>query len=57
MMRFKRSEKVGDLIREEVSQILIRELKDPRIGFITITRVAVSDDLRAPKIYYSAFGG
>ncbi|RLB07474.1 MAG: 30S ribosome-binding factor RbfA [Deltaproteobacteria bacterium] len=56
-MRFKRSEKVGDLIREEVSQILIRELKDPRIGFITITRVAVSDDLRAAKIYYSVFGG
>lgn len=57
MMRFKRAEKVGDLIREEVSQILIRELKDPRIGFVTVTKVAVSDDLRVAKIYYSVFGG
>jgi len=56
MMRFKRSEKLGDLIREEVSQILIKELKDPRIGFATITKVDVSDDLREAKIYYSVFG-
>jgi ribosome-binding factor A len=57
MMRFKRSEKVGDQIREEISQILLRELKDPRIGFVTITTVAVSDDLRTAKVYYSVFGG
>ncbi|OGP55128.1 MAG: ribosome-binding factor A [Deltaproteobacteria bacterium RBG_13_52_11] len=56
-MRFKRSEKVGDQIREEISQILLRELKDPRIGFVTITTVAVSDDLRTAKVYYSVFGG
>jgi ribosome-binding factor A len=55
-MRFKRSEKVGDLIRKEISQILVGELKDPRIGFVTITKVAVSDDLRVAKIYYSVFG-
>lgn len=57
MMRFKRSEKVGDQIREEISQILLRELKDPRIGFVTITKVALSDDLRIAKVYYSVFGG
>ena len=57
MMRFKRSEKVGDLIREEISQIFLRELKDPRIGFVTITKVAVSDDLKVAKVYYSVFGG
>jgi ribosome-binding factor A len=56
MMRFKRSEKLGDLIREEVSRILIKGLKDPRIGFATITKVDVSDDLREAKIYYSIFG-
>jgi ribosome-binding factor A len=55
-MRFKRSEKVGDQIREEISQILLKGLKDPRIGFVTITKVAVSDDLRMAKIYYSVFG-
>ena len=57
MMRFKRSEKVGDLIREEISQIFLRGLKDPRIGFVTITKVDVSDDLRVAKVYYSVFGG
>ena len=57
MMRFKRSEKVGDLIRKEISQILLGELKDPRIGFVTITKVAVSDDLKSAKVYYSVFGG
>ena len=48
---------MGDQIREEISQILLRELKDPRIGFVTITTVAVSDDLRTAKVYYSVFGG
>jgi ribosome-binding factor A len=57
MMRFKRAEKVGDQIREVVSEILLRELKDPRIGFVTITKVAVSDDLRQARVYYSVFGG
>ena len=57
MMRFKRSEKVGDQVREEISQILLRELQDPRIGFVTITKVALSDDLRIAKVYYSVFGG
>jgi len=44
-------------MRAEISEILLRELKDPRIGFVTITKVAVSDDLRAAKVYYSVFGG
>ena len=56
-MRFKRADKVGDLIRKEISEILLSDLKDPRIGFVTITKVAVSDDLRAARVYYSVFGG
>jgi ribosome-binding factor A len=55
-MRYKRSDKVGDLIRKEISEILLGELKDPRIGFVTITKVAVSDDLRVARVYYSVFG-
>jgi ribosome-binding factor A len=57
MARFKRSEKVGDQIKEEISQILLTELKDPRIGFVTITKVSVSDDLGMASVYYSVFGG
>jgi len=56
-MRYKRSDKVGDLIRKEISEILLGELKDPRIGFVTITKVAVSNDLSVAKVYYSVFGG
>jgi ribosome-binding factor A len=56
-MRFKRADKVGDLIRKEISEILVSDLKDPRIGFVTITKVAVSDDLRVARVYYSVFGG
>jgi ribosome-binding factor A len=56
-MRGKRSDKVGDQMREEISEILLKDLKDPRIGFVTITKVAVSDDLRQAKVYYSVFGG
>lgn len=36
---------------------MLSDLKDPRIGFVTITKVAVSDDLRMAKVYYSVFGG
>jgi len=44
-------------MRGEISEILLKELKDPRIGFVTITKVAVTDDLRQAKVYYSVFGG
>ena len=52
----KRSEKVADLIHKETSEILLKSLKDPRIGFVTITRVLVSDDCRSAKIYFSVMG-
>ena len=52
----KRSDKVADLIRKEVSDMLMRSVKDPRIGFVTVTRVAVSDDCRQAKVYFSVMG-
>lgn len=55
-MEGKRSEKVADMIQREISQMLLRTLKDPRIGFVTITRVAVSEDCRLAKIYFSVTG-
>ena len=57
IMAYKRSDRVGDLIREEISTMLVmEEIKDPRIGFVTITRVAVSDDLRSAKVFFSIIG-
>ncbi len=55
-MEGKRSEKVADLIRREVSEMLFRTVKDPRIGFITITKVYVTEDCRLAKVYFSVTG-
>ena len=55
-MEGKRSEKVGDLIQKEISQMLVKSIKDPRIGFVTITRVSVSEDCRFAKVYFSVAG-
>jgi ribosome-binding factor A len=55
-MEGKRSEKVADLIQREVSEMLVKSIKDPRIGFVTITKVTVSEDCRFAKIYFSVAG-
>lgn len=53
---YRRPDKVGGVIKEEISRMLLREIKDPRIGFVTITRVRVSKDLRFVKVYFSVLG-
>jgi ribosome-binding factor A len=55
-MQYKRKDRVGDQIRKEVCQIVQEELKDPGIGFVTITDVELSHDLKNAKIFYSVFG-
>ena len=55
-MEGKRSEKVADLIQKEISQMLVKSIKDPRIGFVTITKVTVSDDCRFAKVFFSVAG-
>jgi ribosome-binding factor A len=52
MTTFKRADRVADLIQCEVSDILLKQIRDPRIGAITITGVKVTDDLRLAKIYF-----
>jgi ribosome-binding factor A len=51
-----RIQRIANLIKKEVAEMLIREVKDPRIGMVTITEVTVSKDLRIAHIYYSALG-
>jgi ribosome-binding factor A len=51
-----RVEKVQEFIKQEVSNIILRELKDPRIGFVTVTQVEATGDLRSAKIYVSLMG-
>ena len=52
----RRSERVGDVLREELNRLLLRELRDPRIGMATISRVEVSPDLQHARVYVSALG-
>ncbi|MDR7865504.1 MAG: 30S ribosome-binding factor RbfA [Sporomusaceae bacterium] len=51
-----RTEKVQEFIKQELSKIILTELKDPRIGFVTVTRVDVTGDLRSAKAYVSLMG-
>jgi len=51
-----RQDRVTEAIRKEVSVIIHDELKDPRLGFITITKVEMTPDLRYAKIFFSVLG-
>ncbi len=55
-MQGKRLERVNQLMKEEISRLVQRELKDPRLGFVTITEVDVTPDLRQAKVYVSVLG-
>ena len=55
-MASRRVERVEQAIRQAVSEIVLKDLKDPRVGFITITRVKASPDLRQAKVFFSALG-
>ena len=51
-----RAHKVAEELRKIVSMIMIDDLNDPRLGFITITRIELTDDLRFARIFYSVLG-
>ncbi|MBD2870693.1 30S ribosome-binding factor RbfA [Paenibacillus arenilitoris] len=48
--------RVGEQIKKELSQIIQTELKDPRIGFITVTGVEATSDLSQAKVFLSVLG-
>ena len=56
MFTYKRSERVKGLMLEVINEIVKNEVKDPRIGFVTITRVELTDNLRSAKVYISPMG-
>jgi len=51
-----RAQRVAETIHKEISNLLIKGLKDPRIGFVTITSVDITSDLRQAKVYYTLMG-
>ncbi len=51
-----RAHRVGEQMKKELGDIIGRKIKDPRIGFVTVTDVQVSGDLQQAKVYISVLG-
>lgn len=51
-----RANRLAESLKEEISQLIRMELKDPRIGFVTLTSVNVAEDLAHAKVYVSVLG-
>ncbi|MBI3945136.1 MAG: 30S ribosome-binding factor RbfA [Armatimonadetes bacterium] len=51
-----RQRRVAELLKQEISQILQREVSDPRVGFATVTGVEVTSDLREARVFVSVLG-
>ena len=51
-----RAERVQEALRQEISRIVQNEIKDPRLGFLTITSVELTKDLRYARVFFSVLG-
>ena len=56
MSQGSRSERIAEQIRSELASLLARDVHDPGLGFVTITRVQVTSDLQLARVYYTALG-
>jgi ribosome-binding factor A len=56
MAQGSRPDRVGEEIRHELGNLLTRQVQDPGIGFVTLTRVKVSPDLQMARVYYTLLG-
>jgi ribosome-binding factor A len=54
-MKYRRL-RVQDLLREEISSIIQRDVKDPGFGFVTILEVKMTEDLKTAKVFFSIYG-
>ena len=55
-MQGKRIDRVGHLIQMELGQLILHRVKDPRLGFVTITQVSVTPDLKSARVFFSVLG-
>lgn len=55
-MQGKRKDRVAHLLQKELSQLIVARIKDPRMGFITITHVEMPPDLKSAIVFYSVIG-
>lgn len=57
MLMSHRANRVGEQLKKELTEIIGRKIKDPRIGFVTVTDVEVTGDLQQAKVFISVLGG
>jgi ribosome-binding factor A len=55
-MKSNRTQRIGEQIRRELADLLVRDLRDPRIGMVTISDVDVSPDLAHAKVFFTVIG-
>ena len=55
-MSNRRAKRITEIIRKEISEIILHDLQDPRLSFITVTGVELSDDLKNAKVFVSILG-
>lgn len=53
MLPYKRSQRLSVLLREEIADIIMKKVKDPRLGFVTVTDVEMSEDLKIARVFIS----
>lgn len=53
---YSRTQRIGDQIQRELAQMIPREIKDPRLGFVTVTAVEVSRDVSHAKVFITVMG-
>jgi ribosome-binding factor A len=49
-------DRINDLLQEEIARLLQREIKDPRIGFVSVIKVKTNKDLKSARVYISVYG-
>ncbi len=57
MIRFKRADRVGGQVQKELSNLLLKDIRDPRLDSVTIMHVSITDDLRLARIYFTVAEG
>jgi ribosome-binding factor A len=55
-MEYKRADRVADLLRREIAELLLRRVKDPRVERVTVTGIEVTDDLQHAKVFFCLMG-
>ena len=57
MIHFKRADRVGGQVQKELSDLLLKEIRDPRLDSVTVMRVSMTDDLHLARVFFSVAEG